>query len=408
VSVNLPASLSKPYPRRKDFRAASNYLLATLSEQLRGPLRWSSRQMSRGVPPTSPQQWRKGILLGPSHIGDVLYNTPALPTLRAGLPDCAWTYMVSGPSSQVLQGNPYLDEVISMDESASFWAWMARGRDVLSNHHFDVVIAYGIGSSWRDLSLAILSGIPNRVGYVHKGFSGLVTHPISICFPQPFPAYFRDLVCQLLQQQPESIPSLKPLVYPQPEHDHAVNHLSTRLGLEWGKQPVLACAVTSRQPWGVWPQEKFLKTVQYVREHENCTVVYFGAKADADKLHSLAAHTGSDTFVLAGELDLLSMVAFLHRCNVALTSDSGPRHLANAAGLPVVFIRNITFPQEEAGPYCETDHDMVPKSLELIAPPEQSTTFAKIEPADVGERIIDLLRLSRSQTKTLSPVTPLR
>jgi ADP-heptose:LPS heptosyltransferase len=351
--------------------------------------------MSCGAP-ISPQQWRKGILLGPSHIGDVLYNTPALPALRAGLPDCAWTYVVSGPSAQVLQGNPYMNEVISIDESGSFAAQMAHSRDVLSKHNFDVVIAYGIGSSWKDLSLAILSGIPNRVGYVHKGFSGLVTHPVSIRHPQPFPAYFRDLVCQLVKQPPESIPSLKPLVYPGPKHDEVVNRLSDRLGLEWRKQPVLACAVTSRQPSGIWPQDQFLKTVQYVRERERCAVVYFGEKSDAEDLYRLAGQTGLNTFVLAGELDLLSMVAFLRRCNVALTSDSGPRHLANAAGLQVVFVRNISFPQEEAGAYCETDHDMVPKDLEMIAPPEQSAAFAKIAPADVGEWIVKLLQLSRS------------
>jgi heptosyltransferase-2 len=394
VSVTLPNSLANPRPRREDFRRTGNYLVASLSERLRDPLRWYSRRRSRGNP-TPPHEWKKGVIIGPSHIGDVLYNTASLPALRAGLPDCQWTYLTSGPSAQVLQGNPHLHEVISLDGPENFSDWLSRARARLTGEHFDAAIAYAVGISWKDLSLATALGIPNRVGYVHKGFSGLVTHPIALHFPQPFPAYFRDLVGQLTGATNEPAASLRPLVYTQREHEEAVDKISAQIGLDWNKQPVLACGVTSRQTSGMWPREKFLESVLRARAQEPCTVVYFGARSDAAELQRLAEKTGPDAFVLAGDLDLLPMVAFLRRCRVALTTDSGPRHLANAAGIPVVFIRNLLNRKVETGGYCETEIDLAPGDLQLLTPSEQTAAFAQIQPETVGAEVAKRLRGNR-------------
>jgi heptosyltransferase-2 len=391
--TRLPASLSDPWPRREDFQRGSNYRFAFLSEALRGPLRWLAAQWCGGVPPTEPKAWRRGVILGSSHIGDVLYNTPSLPALRAGLPECQWTYVAAKAGAEALRENPFLEEVVAIEEPRDHREWMARRRAALANRRFDVALSYS--ASWADLMLAARLGIPNRVGYVHKGFSGLVTHPVAIRFPQPFPAYFRDLVCQLTGTTPETIPSLRPLVYGTAEDEAAAHHLGATLGLDWNGAPILACAVTSRQPSGIWPRDRFLASIRYVREKQPCPVIYFGAKSDAADLRELADRTGPGAHVVAGDLNLQAMVALLRRCRVALTTDSGARHLANAAGIPVVFVRNLGVRRVETGPYCETEHDMAPTELELIPPSEQAAVFARIEPGEVGEQILRLLAAPR-------------
>ena len=141
----------------------------------------------------------------------------------------------------------------------------------------------------------------------------------------------------------------------------------------------------------MWPEEQFLKALNYVREHQPCTIVYIGAKSDAVKLQHLADRTGPDTFVLAGDLKLLPLVALLRRCHAALTPDSGARHLANAAGTPVAFLRNLFNRKIETGAYCDTDHDMSPPDVELVDPSAQAKVFAAISPATVGAEVIRLL-----------------
>ena len=330
------------------------------------------------------------MILGPSHIGDVLYNTASLPALRAGLPDCRWTYVAAGASAQVLRGNPCLEEVVAVEESENYPAHLARLRALLAPRRFDVALTYASGGNWRELVAAANAGIPNRIGYVHKGFSGLVTHPVTIRFPQPFPAYFRDLVCQLTGANPvTAVPSLRPLVHPTAADEQAVDRVGERLGLNWNA-PILACAVTSRQPSGIWPRERFLESIRHVRERQPCTVIYFGATTDASELRQLADQSGPGAHVLAGDLEPRGVVALLRRCRGALTADSGARHLANAAGIPVVFVRNISFRHVEAGAYCDTDHDMAPPDLELVPPAEEAAAFARIAPVDVAEEVLRL------------------
>jgi ADP-heptose:LPS heptosyltransferase len=342
------------------------------------------------VAPSEPRAWRRGLIVGPSHIGDVLYNTASLPALRAGLPDCRWTYAASGAAVQVLRGNPCLDEVVAYEEGDNYADWVAHLRAALGSREFDVVLTYA-PSPWRELLFAAAHGIPNRIGYVHKGFSGLVTHPVAIRLPQSPPACFRDLVCQVTGAPLENISSLRPHVYPTAAHERAVEDFRARAGLDWRGPPVLACAVTSRQPSGVWPQDQFLEAILQVRQQVRCTVLYFGAESDAPELQRLAERTGPSTHVLAGELDLASLVMLLRRCRAALTTDSGGRHLANAAGLPVVFVRNIWFGREEAGAYCATDHDMAPPDLELVPPSQQAAAFTRISPAVVATEVARLL-----------------
>ncbi|MCX7590850.1 MAG: hypothetical protein N2255_04395, partial [Kiritimatiellae bacterium] len=90
-----------------------------------------------------------------------------------------------------------------------------------------------------------------------------------------------------------------------------------------------------------------------------------GSADEELQLNSLQARFCPDAPVLAGRLNLRALTVFLKYCNLVFASDSGPRHLANAAGIPVVFLRNLNARRAEAGPYLDTETDLAP-SLECL------------------------------------------
>ncbi len=67
-------------PDRSAFRQSANFYLACASEPLALAYRTFERATRRNAP-ASPAEWRRVLLLGASHIGDVLYNTGSLPAL---------------------------------------------------------------------------------------------------------------------------------------------------------------------------------------------------------------------------------------------------------------------------------------------------------------------------------------
>jgi ADP-heptose:LPS heptosyltransferase len=359
----------------KHFRQRRNFAIARVAELFRPVLSSAARRVTGAA--IEPRTWRRGLLLGADHIGDALYNTASLPHLRAGLPDCAWSFVTSSPTDQVLRNNPALAEVIVKTGAADTLRRIASGN-------FDVAVCYNSGGYWQDLLFACRAGIPNRVGYVHKGFSGLVTQPISIVSHQPYPAYFRDLVSQLTGE-PASW-DLRPQVFPDATDTNEAEKLWRELGLG-GDRRVLACFVTSRQPTRVWPLEFFGETLARLITERNVNVVLCGGAGDEPLLNDLRDRFQLRCAVNAGRLSLRALVPFLAKCSAVLSTDSGPRHLANAAGVPVFFFRNLRSSAVETGTYLDTETDLSPASLEFVAPADQERYLRAIVPAEVAEKI---------------------
>ena len=355
-------------------RHRRNLAAVRLSEIGAPLLRGAASLFSRG-PATPPQSWRRGILMGASHIGDVLYNTASLKALAEGLPKCEWHHLAAQPAGQILANNPYLASCANSLESIG---------------PLDVAICYNSGGYWRELLDITRRGLTNRVAYVHKGFSGLVTHEIQINYPQPFPAYFRDLVAQLTGLVPDW--SLRPEVFTSASDDERARSLWEELELDVSR-PVLACFATSRQTRGVWPAESYAETIRQVESAQEIQTVLLGAPEDLAILGDLQKAFSLRARVCAGELQLLELVSFLRHCTAAFTTDSGPRHLANAAGIPVTYIRNISFSRVEAGRYCDSELDMAP-NVEFVSAEKQDEVFALLDPVEIGNRVIEGVRES--------------
>lgn len=366
---------------RSAFQKPGNYWFACASELLRPALARLGRSWC-AVSPSPPTAWRRGLLVGSNHIGDCLHLTASLPALRAGLPDCQWHCVAPPPGCEVLETNPHLSGCLRLDVVA---APLKRAQaELAAAGPFDVAIAYSNIAFWRDLLRLARLGIPNRVGFVHKGFSGLVTHPIALRHPQPFPFYFRDLVSQLTGQ-PVPAPT-RPQVFPTDADRQAAAGCWERLGLA-NDLPVVMCFCTSRQASGVWPLERFAQTLRLLNEAGRHRIVLGGSAGDRAALERVRGLAGLDCAVLAGDLSVRALVCFLERCAGVIAPDTGPRHLANAADVPVVFVRNLYVNRVESGVYCPTECDVAPP-VEFVPPGDQARYFEQIQPAAVVEAIL--------------------
>ena len=374
---------------RRHFRKASNYYLALASEAL-GPAFGLYARLAGAPGRIPPDQWRRGILLGAAHIGDLLYRSSSLGALQAGLPQCEWTYLAEPGPAEVLRTHPALTGVIESTlprpGSAAFFALARR----LRAGKFDAAICYGTGTYWPELLLAAHSGIPNRVAYTHKGFSGLVTHPMAFHGAQPYPAHFRDLVADLTGQTPDW--PLRPLVVTQEADEAEAATVWETLNL-LQDVPVVACFVTTRQPAGQWPRAAYGETLAQLCAEYRVQLLLCGAAGDAATLEELKSAYELNCPIVAGRLPLRALVVSLGRVAGVFSTDSGPRHLANAAGVPVCFMRNLWSPKIETGSYLETEHDLAPEA-ECVAAGDENRAFRSIHPAGVARSIATFLRLA--------------
>ena len=167
------------------FRKKRNLWLAYGSELASPLLGLAARVRSRGErKPRS--QWRRGLIISHTHIGDILYRTCSLPALRERLPDCEWTYAVSRDTAQVLENNPHVAEVLPIIKGENSWELVGGAFDDLRRREFDVVLCSNTLRHYPDLTLASALGIPERFAFGGKGFSGLITSSVEMGFPDTY------------------------------------------------------------------------------------------------------------------------------------------------------------------------------------------------------------------------------
>lgn len=317
-------------------------------------------------------------------MGDVLYRTCSLPVLRSSLPDCEWSFLTSASSSEVIENNPALHEVLPWNAGEDSWTLSPGGFQKLRKLDFDVVLCTNSLRYYPDLFLASALGVPNRVAFTHKGLTGLVTRPVEIDFPSSYPSYFRSMVAAVTGVEGDW--PLRPRIFPDARNEAEASALWGRLNLETGR-PVVACSITTRQKAGNFPSGLLVDILSDARAQTALRVVLFGAASDRSVLAQAADRLGGDAVVIAGELTIPALAALLRKCALLLTLDSGPRHLGNASGIPVFFARNMSHSEAEAGAYCETETDIAPPG-EFLSHIEISDVARSVSPPDISALLV--------------------
>jgi heptosyltransferase-2 len=368
------------------FRTRTKRWLAHTSEFVAPLLRVGATIASRGAT-SEPDAWRNGLIVGHNHIGDVLYRTCSLERLAEVLPHCEWSYLTSPFSAELLDGNPTLKEVLPWNNGENSWELGDGKFGELRRREFDVVLCTNTLRHYPDLALAVALGIPNRVAFSYKGLSGLITRAAPIQFPSPYPVYFQKMVADVGGVAPDW--KLRPRVYPNDGDDAAASAALENLGLSSDADIVL-CSVTTRQAAGNWPRSHLIAALEAAHKQRPFEVVFTGAPNDAADLEAAANALSFSAHVLQQQLGLRAFTAFLSRCSALLTLDSGPRHVGNAAGIPVLFARNLSHSRVEAGKYCETEIDLAPK-LEYLSDENARKVVAAIPPARTAGALLEVL-----------------
>lgn len=355
---------------KRAFREPSKYAAAVTTEAARPLLALARRALARR-PPLPAKDWTRAILLGDDHIGDVLWRTFSLPFLRSKFPKCEWVFVASEPAAALLRGNPHLASILVSPQPVETRT-VSRTAALIRDAHVDAVVCYNAVNYHRDVVAATVAGVSSVAAFCHKGCSGLITHPLPLRFPQPFSAYFSDAINHLADSS--ECHSLRPEVFVTDLESQTAKGIRDKHFRPI--DPILALGVTGRQPHGVQLKHHLAHALREVQlKHPSVQIAVMGAPEEFEELTGLIRATSINAALLAGQLSVRESVAFLRLCHGTLAVDSGLRHMANAAGCPVVFFRNLYSFAVETGRYLDTEVDIAPdvenlsrQSLE-IAPP---------------------------------------
>jgi heptosyltransferase-3 len=263
-------------------------------------------------------------------LGDVVMLTPALAALRAWRPDLRLSVLVEPPFAPVLEGNPAVADILLHRDFFSTAASLRRRRfPVTFNQHGGPTSAF----------LTAVAGSPSRICWSHCRFGFLYNQRIPDVGALDSRQHFHTVEHRLTQfywagLPPSSIPPAQ--VFPQPDAVASVEQLLAANGVgPHSPFAVLhpgAAYFTKR-----WALEHFAAAAQWLHsQHRLAPVIVLGA--GERELVSTVRRLFPSPAVVFDSLSLRELIALISRARLFLGNDSGPAHLATAAGRPVAVI----------------------------------------------------------------------
>ncbi len=97
-----------------------------------------------------------------------------------------------------------------------------------------------------------------------------------------------------------------------------------------------------------WLPERFAGVGKRLVSEHKARILLFGQRQEKGLSDFIAGRIGENCLNLAGKTTLAQLAALLERCNLLLTNDTGPMHIAAALGVPVIAVFGPTDPRTTA------------------------------------------------------------
>jgi len=276
-------------------------------------------------------------------IGDTILTAPFLRNLRRAYPEATVDVLVGPQSGTVLQGCPYINELIVFDTTRFHKYDRGAGprRNLISyatdlrKRRYD--LAFILKRSWSSGLLTWLAGARYRVGYNTEGRRIFLTHPVAwnpskhevestldVLAAAGVPVVDKHLEAWVTEGEKAEISALVP---------------------ELGRDSLrLLIHAAAAHPAKMYPLDNWCYVVRALAEKLKATLYFTGAEQDRELYEQLCSISGVKGINLAGKLSIRQSLALYSRMDLAVCVDSGPAHLAAAAGVPTVAIFGPTDP----------------------------------------------------------------
>jgi lipopolysaccharide heptosyltransferase II len=288
---------------------------------------------------------RSILLLRPDHLGDILFLTPALRALRAAQPGARITALTGPWGRAALQDNPDLDAVetcpfpgFARQPKANLLApyrLLFKQARALRGRGFDTAVVLRF-DHWWGAWLAAAAGIPRRVGYDRSETRPFLTQALPYTAGRHEVEQNGALLAAL--SGPGAAWELGPTRFAIAEGDRTwVDGWLQGRGLQPGA-PLVAVHAGAGAAVKLWPTTAWARVADALAEEHDARILLTGSAEERDLTRSIAETMTHPAFDAAGQTTLGQLAALLERCTLVLGSDSGPLHLAVAAGPPTVHL----------------------------------------------------------------------
>ena len=290
-------------------------------------------------------------------MGDVIQALPVLRLLKLHFRHAEIYWWIDSSLAPLIEGDPDLTGIVRFERkrwsSVANWPEMLRSIQWLRAQRFDWVIdLQGLMRSGIFAWLArgkFLVGLDNLREGSREG--ARLFYDLAVSAPKGTHAVGRylsvlpalgvpvDTSFQWLPERPQITAAVKTKW---PELGAASRWIAIQPGARWD---------TKR-----WPVENYTKLVSLLaKKYPDARFAVFGSAGERQFGEIISVAAPDRIVNLCGRTSLLEMVEWLRLCELMITNDTGPMHVAAALGVPLIALFGPTDPQS-TGPYGQLEN----------------------------------------------------
>jgi heptosyltransferase I len=294
-----------------------------------------------------------------SAIGDVVQTLPALEAVKKTYPDSEITWIVEEAAAGILEGHPLIDRLLISRRKA--WIRMLRNPLSLVGGMRNIMrfiselrsVQYDIAIDFQGL---LKSGVLIGLSRAKRKIGFDRTRELSYLFlNERLPAYdiekhalerYLDIARYLGAKDPSPSCTL-------PIQGEIAAIREKIEALKPGGRPLVVVNPVARWKTKLWPERSFAELADRLIQEKNAVIIFTGSTDDRQLIDRIISGMGRKAVNWAGETTLKELAALASLADQFITTDTGPMHLAAAAGANVVALFGPTAPWR-TGPYGQS------------------------------------------------------
>lgn len=313
---------------------------------------------------------KKILIIQNKRIGDVLISSVIANNFKAKYPDSEVHLMAYEFTHGVIQNNPNIDKIISINEKElkKFKNLLKKIREV-QKENYDII--FDPYSKLQSRLICKFSGAKKTVGHKSRkklGNLGYYTHPVEILKEKTkiCGKAIEDRIHLLEQVDTFDHINYEPKIYLTDKEKEF------RVPQQYQDKPIIMLGILGSTPQKSMPYEYVAQLVDYIASHFNCYLLFNYApsqREEADKIYDLCQNKSSIILDVYAP-SIRDFAVLMNQCSVLVSNEGGTVHIAKAINKPTFtifspYINKDDWSSFEDGIFHKSVHllDFVPNAI---------------------------------------------
>lgn len=288
---------------------------------------------------------KKILVIQTAFIGDVILTLPLIEAVHRKYSGSHISLIITPKAYDLVKANPYINDVIIYDKNGKdrgFKNFIKIDKKIKIKKYDMAILPH---RSMRSVMLAYSGGIPERIGFNRSVGKMFLTKVVKYSWNK------HEIERNLSLIDEENISKRIPIFLDAKDVKSADKFLKEK-GI---KKNDIIIGIAPGSVWSTkrWVKERFAELSKRLIDAYSAKIILFGGKEDEALCVEIKKITGKEIVVGAGILSLGESASVISKCDLFITNDTAPLHMASAFQIPTVAIFGPTTTDLGFGSYSE-------------------------------------------------------